>query len=525
MSTVLQRSHPVSVAAVLEERARRDPDGGCLRFEGRAIANGELWEAAGRVAGGLAGLGVERGTHVAIMLDNGPRFYETWFGLARLGAVQVPVNTAFLGSSLAHVLADSGATALVVDAVHLPRVAELGALPPTLRTIVVAGDADGDGAGAAAPAGPRVLAFDELDGPPRDAEVAPLDPMAVMYTSGTTGVSKGVVLSHRYYVLTGATNVEHMRLDASDRYLTCLPLFHGMAQLSGTMGPLLAGADIVLERRFSVSRFWEVCREEDVTAFGAIAAMTSMLFAAPASERDRDHAVRAAFAVAVPASIHRRFEERFGVLLVNGYGLTEASMLTYSPYDDRRPGSAGVPLELFEVEVHGPDGRPVPPGTPGEIVCRPRTPGAIMSGYLGRPEATLAAWRDLWLHTGDLGRLDDDGFLWFVDRDKDAIRRRGENISSFEVESEVARHPGVAEVAAYPVPSELGEDEVMLAVVRSDGALDAATLHAHCRATVPRFAVPRYIRFVDELPHTPTAKVRKVELRAEGVTPDTWEAP
>jgi crotonobetaine/carnitine-CoA ligase len=316
-----------------------------------------------------------------------------------------------------------------------------------------------------------------------------------------------------------------MRLGPEDRYLTCLPLFHGMAQLSGTMAPLLAGAAIVLERRFSVSRFWDVCRTHGVTGFGSIAAMTSMLQSAPESDADREHDVRFAFAVAVPAPVHVAFEARFGVRLVNGYGLTEASMLTYCPYDDRRPGSSGVPVPQFEVELHGADGHAVEVREVGEIVCRPRTHGALMLGYHRRPEATLAAWRDLWFHTGDLARADEDGFLYFVDRDKDAIRRRGENISSFEVEAEVALHPGVAEVAAYPVPSELGEDEVMIAVVAADASLTPEDLHGFCRDVLPRFAVPRYVRFMDALPHTPTAKVRKVSLREEGVAPGTWVAP
>ncbi len=508
---------PATVTAVLEARARSQPDRPCILFEGSSIGNGELWERAGRLSGGLAALGVGKGSRVALLLENGPAFYVVWFALARLGAIEVPINTAYFGESLAHVLVDSEAEALIVGEVGYEALAQLDHLPERLGTIVTAGGEP--------PALPMpVVALDDLDGDPVAADVGALDPLAIMYTSGTTGLSKGVVLSHRYYLLVGRANAANMRLGPSDRYLTCLPLFHGMAQLSGSIAPLLAGAEIVLTRKFSVSGFWDTCRETGVTAFGAIAAMTSMLYSSPPSERDRDHDVRYGFAVAVPASLHEPFEERFGVRLVNGYGCTEASMITYCPYDDRRPGSAGVAVPHFQVEIHDERDRPLPPGEVGEIVCRPLTHGAVMSGYYNRPEETLETWRNLWLHTGDLGRIEEDGHLRFVDRGKDVIRRRGENISSFEVEAAVARHEDVAEVAAYAVPSELGEDELMLAVVPSNPALTPQALHAFCREVLPRFSLPTFIRFVDEMPYTPTNKIRKVQLREDGVTADAWRA-
>jgi carnitine-CoA ligase len=481
------------------------------------LSNAQVWEQSGRLAGGLAGLGVVKGDHVAIMLENDPRFYLTWFALMRLGAIEVPINTAFFGEALEHVLRDSCAGLLVLGSVGFESVTRLRELPETLRQIVVTES-------GLPPVTVPVVEVDGLDGESPSIDLSPLDTAAILYTSGTTGASKGVALGHRYFLLVGKYNVLNMRLDRRDRYLTCVPLFHGLGQVSGTVAPLLAGSAVVLARRFSVSAFWEVCRAHDVTAFGSIAAMAAMLYAAPPSDRDRDHKVRYSFAVAVPAALHDPFEKRFGVRLVNGFGLTEGAMLTYCPYDDRRSGSAGVAVPYVALEIQDEGGQALPPGQVGEIVARPLTHGAFAQGYLGRPEATLEIWRDLWLHTGDLGRIDEDGFLYFVDRRKDAIRRRGENISSVEVENAVARHPHVGEVAAYAVPSTLGEDEVMLAVVPTDPAFSPDDLHAFCREVLPRFALPTFIRFVAEMPYTPTNKIRKVQLREEGVTADTWRA-
>jgi crotonobetaine/carnitine-CoA ligase len=506
-----------TIVRLLEARAHASPEAPCIVFEETALSNADVWEQSGRIAGGLAQLGVVRGTHVAIMLGNEPRFYLTWFALLRLGAIEVPVNTAFFGDALDHVLRDSEAELLVLGDIGFDAVAGLRELPPTLGRIVVMH-----------PGMPDVpvptTSFDELDADPPDIEIGPLDTAAILYTSGTTGASKGLVLGHRYFLLIGKFNALNMRLDEHDRYLTCVPLFHGLAQASGTIAPLLSGGAVVLARKFSVSAFWDICREQGVTAFGAIAAMTAMLHGAPASERDRDHRVRYSFAVAAPAELHEPFEERFGVRLVNGFGLTEGSMLTYCPYDDRRPGSAGIAVPGVEIEIHDESDLPVPAGEVGEIVARPLTHGMFAQGYLGRPEATLELWRNLWLHTGDLGKMDDEGFLYFVDRSKDAIRRRGENISSVEVEGAIAGHAGVGEVAAYAVPSSLGEDEVMIAVVPVDPQLSPAALHAYCKEVLPRFSVPSFIRFIAEMPYTPTNKIRKVQLREEGVTADTWRA-
>jgi crotonobetaine/carnitine-CoA ligase len=487
-----------------------DPARPFLRTRERTWSYDDLWQEVRRVGGGLGGLGVTPGDRVAVLLDNSADFVATWFAIASIGAVMVPVNTAFHGTSLSYVLGHSGARVVVTESAYRERVAAVAADLPALDVVVVRGEASQDGD----------TRYAELDGRVPLWEGPGTDPTSILYTSGTTGRSKGVVIPHRYYLQMAAANARAMRLSREDVYYTCLPLFHGMAQLSGTMGPLLAGGQVVVVPRFSVSRFWDDCRAHGVTGFGAIAAMTSLLFKQPESAGDADHGVRFAFAVAVPASIEVAFERRFGVRLINGFGMTEAGQMTYMPYDAPRPGSAGKPVDLYRLEIHDAQDRPLPAGAVGEIVVRPTRPTVTMSGYHDMAEQTLELWRNLWLHTGDLGRLDDDGYLYFVDRSKDAIRRRGENISSLEVEAALLELDGVVEVAAYPVPSDLGEDDVMVAVVGRPG-LTAEDVWRHARSTLPAFAVPRYVRLLDELPKTPTQKVEKYRLRGEGVTADT----
>ncbi len=498
--------------------SEQSPDRVFLKTPDRQWSYGALRNEVERIAGGLHELGVAKGDHVALTLENGYHFLATWFAVNLLGAVQVPINIDLVGESLRYVLHQSRASILVAEGRSLERVTTLGsAIPEDLRVIVRRGD------GVDVP-GKSHHEWGALAGKAPPVDVHGSDRAAIIYTSGTTGRSKGVMLSHAYFLHMARENVAAVRLGSDDTYYTCLPLFHAMAQLSGTMGPLVAGARIALVRRFSASGFFEDCRRFEATGFGAIAAMTSMLYNLPVTDKDRVHNIRFGFSIAVPPTIKDAFETRFGLRLIDGYGLTEGGQVTYSPYDSPRHGSCGKPAGPYEVEIQDQDGNPVPTGQPGEIAIRTRKPGVCMDGYYDQPEATVAAFRNLWLHTGDLGMLDEDGYLYFIDRAKDAIRRRGENISSQEVEALVHMYEEVTEVAAYPVPSELGEDDVMLAVVFREGA-DASwdSFLRHCRNELPRFALPRYVRRMEALPRTPTQKIEKHRLRSEGITDDTIE--
>jgi crotonobetaine/carnitine-CoA ligase len=302
-----------------------------------------------------------------------------------------------------------------------------------------------------------------------------------------------------------------------ERLYTCLPLFHGAAQVNISLHALYAGATVVLGRRFSARRFWDEIRTHRVTQFNALGSILPMLLARPPSDRDRDHRVKRVFAAPAPPQVLHPFEERFGVRVIEGYGLTEIKNVLYNPIEGRKVGSIGLPTESSIVEIHDESGRRAAPGEAGEIVYRPRLPHIMFSGYHREPEATLATTRDLWWHTGDLGYTDEDGYFYFIDRKKDALRRRGENISSHEVESVLLSYPGVVAAAAIGTPSELGEDEVLAVLQPEPGRrLDLAELFAHCDRHMPYFMVPRYYRVVDELPATPTGKVRKHDLRGQG---------
>jgi crotonobetaine/carnitine-CoA ligase len=285
-----------------------------------------------------------------------------------------------------------------------------------------------------------------------------------------------------------------------------------------------AGADLVLDRTFSAGRFWDTCRAHGITAFNYQGAMTSILAKQPPRPDDADNPVRVGFGAPCPPELFADFERRFGVRLTEIYGSTEVSVVTDMPPTARRIGTAGRESVNYTVAVVDERDEPVPAGTPGEIVARPKHAGWMFDGYAGDPGATAAAWRGLWFHTGDRGVLDADGFLTFLDRMKDTIRRRGENVSSWEVERVVAEHPAVGQVAAYGLPSELSEEDVAVAVVPAAGAaVDPAELVEHCRAGLTSFAVPRYVRVLDELPLTPSQRVEKYKLRADGVAPGTWD--
>ena len=511
-----------TVHGLLDVRAAERPDACFLTFDDHDFTFADIATASVALAGGLAALGVARGDRVGIMLANRPEFLLAWFACSRLGAVEVPVNTAHRGTLLHYIVDQSGCSLLIVEAAFAPQIDEVASRLEGLQTIVLV---DSDGSGSAPGRWPqRVVLFAATTGAADAVEVAAADPMAMIFTSGTTGPSKGVVLPQAYALHQAAIIVDACGYTADDCLFNALPLFHGNAQFLSTMPALLAGSRMVLGRRFSASAFWADVARHGATEFNYIGGILPILMKAPPSPADAANPLRLMMGAGCPADLFAAFEARFDLKLIEGYGMSEIGIPFINRLDDRRAGSCGKVGTTHEAMLVDDAGAPVERGATGELIIRPRQMNGMMREYHAMPAATVAAWRDLWFHTGDYLREDTDGYFFFVDRKKDALRRRGENISSYEVERAVNEHPAVAESAAVAVASELGEDEVMICVVPMPGAvLDPFDLLRHCAGTMARFMVPRYIRVMAALPKTPTERVQKFELRAAGVTSDTYD--
>ena len=474
------------------------------------------------LAAGLTGLGVGRGDLVALMLENSLDYVFLVLALVRLGAVHVPINTAFKGEYLRRLLEHAEPRTVVVDEALGERLSpELGGLP--VERVVVRGAADAvDLAG-------KVHSVEELrhsGGPVPEADIAASDTVAILYTSGTTGRAKGAMQSHHYWITATEAMAAGRHIRAGDVFHLCTPMFHAGAWLLNLYPSLLYGLPVGIESWFSVSEYWDSVRRYGATQLFTLGAMHMWLWNQPPAAGDADQPGRVWTAVPLPGALWEPFKERYGLEGVfSAYGQTE--IMPAATADIRRtakPGSAGWAQPNLELRVVDEHDREVPAGEPGELVVRPRTPESMFSGYYKMPDETLAAFRNLWYHTGDLVRIDADGELFFVDRKADYLRRRGENISSLEVEEIIRRHPAVADVAVHGVPAADGEDEVKACVVaRPDMALDPEELAAFCAANLPYFAVPRYLEVLDDLPRTPTGRVQKFLLRERGVTEATWD--
>jgi crotonobetaine/carnitine-CoA ligase len=509
-----------TVGARLARLARERADQPFLLFEGERHTYAEVERLTNRLANGLLAAGLGRGEHVALIVGNRPELLWAYFALGKIGAVSVPMNVAAKGELLAGYLVQSGSGTLVIEAALLERFEAVRERVPGIRRLVVM-DADAaDAARLGARLGLEVLpwaaASSDRDEPP-PVEVAFRDPFLIMFTSGTTGPSKGSISPHAYAVTYGLQRAQCFGYRASDVLYTCLPLFHGNALIGTCFSALAAGATVALSRRFSASAFWQELRDCGATQVNLLGAMANFLWSRPEEPGDRAHRVRQCTMVPLP-DFAAGFEARFGLKLTSVYALSDYGMGTMLGPDHppEKWRSAGVPAPGVDVAILDDDDVAVPEGEVGEIALRARTPWTVGQGYWRMPEATVEAWRNLWFHTGDRGYLDADGYLYFVDRKKDAIRRRGENISSWEVERVVQRHPAVLDVAAFPVRAGLPEDEVMVSVVlRPGAALSPEALIAHCNQDMAYFMVPRFVEFVAALPRTMTEKVEKYRLRAD----------
>jgi len=513
-------------------RDRAGQDGGREFFrsvDGPAVTYADAYRAACSVANGLVSLGVAHGECVVIMADNSRDSITTWLGTSLAGAVEVAINTGYRGHSLEHVLENSQARVMFIEEQLLPRLIEVRDSLTRLETVVVY-PGDGQSAPAVVP-GTRTLVFADILGPgdqPPDRPVGPHDIASIIYTSGTTGPAKGVMMPHGQVRLFSRLGVEGARMTADDAFYCFIPLFHVAGKFIGIVGSMMAGGRVVLDTRFVVEQFLARAREHACTLALMHGPLVEMLYQQPARPDDADNPITRIMASPFPAGIAHEFLERFRIRGIETWGMTEVTVPIWQPFDEPlRLGSCGrLREEHFELRIVDPDtDEEVPAGITGEMVLRPRRPFTMMQGYLRMPEVTVATWRNLWFHTGDLAYMAEDGYVYFVDRVKERIRRRAENISSYEIEHAALGIAEVAECAAVGVPSEYaGDDDVLVCVVPVPGAaIDPAGLIASLATRLPHFMVPRYVRVLDSLPRTQTGKPQKVALRNEGVTADTWD--
>jgi len=517
-----------NIGRLLADKASRIADRTWLIYGEQRYSYAHAHDISNRYANGFAELGIKKGDHVAVMLPNCPEFIWTIWGLGKLGAVAVPLNTAARGELLRYFVTQSDSCCVVIASEWADRMAEALDGEIKIRAFITLG---GDVAKLAGLGKPMVDISVLASASPREPDaglVLASDPQYIMYTSGTTGPSKGVISPHSQAHGVGRSLVQNYGYHGDDVIFTCLPLFHANALWYSCYAALWADCTLAVSPRFSASTFWDEIRATGATQFNSLGAMTNFLLRAPRSPRDRDHRVRQAMIVPLSRETYREVSERFGVKVTSLYAMTENFAVTmFTPDDPEIKGaSAGRTRGLAEVQIVNDEENPLPPGEVGEICVRPCEPGIMMTGYYKMAEATVRDTRNLWLHTGDRGRLDEDGYLYFVDRKKEAIRRRGENISAYEVEMLIAKHPSVLEVAAVPVTSELSEDEVMIYVVRREGyQVSEEELVRFANRNMAHFMVPRFVHFIDALPKTASEKIEKYKLKtwAEQNRSSLWD--
>lgn len=512
---------------ILRDRAQTHPDRPYIRFgDGDWVTYGEIDLRANRIANALIARGLQKGQCVSTLMPNSVDQVALWFGILRAGGVQSPINLAYRGDFLSWVINLPESRFLVISDDLLDRLDKVADELPLLEHVFLWSSDAPNGPNPKVNFEPFAVLDDAPDTDP-GVEVTWVDDARVMFTSGTTGRSKGVIKQHASDYFSGRTYNEVCGVTEDDIFYTCLPLFHSNAQMLSCYPAMIAGARIQISTRYSSTNFWREVTECGATILNTVSAMNYFLWNTPPGEYDRAHKVTRIMAMPAPKDIYYEFKERFGIRWHEGYGLTETGMVTYVPPGIEKPGSCGMASPGFEVSVVEPGtDRPVPNGTSGEIVVDMKLPNIVMRAYAGMPEKTAEDFKNLKLHTGDLGQMDDDGYLYFMDRVKDYIRRRGENVSSMEVERIVAGHPGVLEAAAVGVAADEGassEQEILICVVPRENPLDPHELLTYCVDKMPYFAVPRYVRFMEHLPKTPTERVRKVELRDMSLGDDVYD--
>lgn len=500
-----------TVGGLLLRHVERTPDRKFITCGGESWTYGRLNADANRIASLYRSLGSAVGSKIAIMLPNSKEFILAWFGAVKASAVYVPINTEYRGKILFHQLALAEVEIIVTAPELAPRIDEVRAGLPLLRSVIVTGPLNGGLPGM------NVVQFGTYASEP-DVALPMLagfsDPFAISYTSGTTGPSKGALASHCHVITFALDFIRIMEFERHDKLFTCMPLFHALGAWLGVVTSMVAGAEVLVTQKFSASRFWEDAAEFGATLGHTIFSMIPILMKQNPSATENAHQMRRVYT----GQRNPEFEDRFNCKIVEVYGQSETGVVTGNwPGEEHRKGSSGRASTTFDVMIVDAFDNELPRGGIGELVVRPRKPYSMITEYYNMPKETVSAFRNLWFHTGDAGHMDEDGYFYFKDRKKDVVRRRGENISSYEVESVLNEHPSISEVAIVAVPSDLLEDELKAFVVARPGStLSPDNIWLFCEERMPRFWVPRFIEFIESLPKTPTHKVEKHKLREMG---------
>ena len=521
---------------VLKDQADSIPDEDFLQFSyEKALTFSQVNKKANKIADSLKKLGINKTDKVSVYMPNSLEICLAWFGILKNGSVMVPINTAYVMDFLQYIIESSDSKIIIIAEEYLERLANIQDRIPKIEKVIVwtrdkKDDFESHGYNKTEAVSWNKFLSGGSEVEP-SVEVTHLDHARLMYTSGTTGKSKGVVRPCAADYSSAQNYSSIMDLANDDTVFTCLPLFHSNAMVMGVYPAMISGCKVVVEEKYSASKFWKWMKDFEITKFNLVGVMSYFMWNAPVVPEEKEHKVKLVLGSPAPHDIIEEFMERFNILFTEGYGLTEVGQCTFTrPNEPFRVGSCGKESPGYEIKIVNPEtDEELPRNTPGELVLRPRIPNICLHYYYKMPEKTVSDFRNLWFHTGDLCSMDEDGYIFFMDRVKDYIRRRGENISSFEVENLISTHSNIEESAAIAVKlDEQGrhsEDELMIVIVLKEGlTLMPEELIEYLKPIMPKFMIPRFVRFRDSLPKTPTNRVQKVKLREEGITKDTWDS-
>lgn len=511
-----------ALGPLLTRKARQNKGKTYLYFLDKEISYESINASANQMANAFSKLGVVKGDHTALMLPNSPEYLYCWFGLAKLGAVTVAINTQFKGDSLKYLIEASDCKLAVVGSDFLPQYQEIEPEIKGVKKVVFdLSGKSGDNTGSLN----SVVSESPTSPPANMPPTEDIDPVIITFTSGTTGLPKLVINPHRAYIVSAQDLASYTEISSEDRIYSALPLYHANPQVYCVMTALVADASVIVAPRFSASRFFDDVRKYSATAFSYVGAVLPLLLAQPERPNDSEVPAKKCFGGGAPREVYEAVTQRFGVEVLELYGMSETGAWnTINKPGKGRAGTVGQVREGFEVRIFDDKDNELPPGKIGEIVIRPMKPYIMFDGYYKLPEETVKSSSNWWFHTGDLGKVDENGYYYFCGRRKESIRHGGENISPYDIEKEINKHPAVAESAAFGISDPIMEEDIKVAIVlHPSQSVTPEEIISWCEPRLPKFMVPRYIEFMEKLPKSASEKVQKVALKDCSLTPDTWD--